>query len=308
MSVAKDTMVFASALGEFAGKLWKHGQSYLVYPAAFAAPEYREEVVSPERYGLRYELVELDAADGVKVLVYSILQRQSGRWAERTAADDDYAATRPTVFTFHGNGMNFSGQLPCAKLFYQNMRCNIVMLSYRGYGNSEGVPSEKGIQMDAQAALDYILQHPVLQRTKIILYGQSLGGAVAIDLLSRNTTKVHALIVENTFLSLPKMVRAILPVLSPFSVFCSQKWDSEKAITRIPQTVPILMLSGKADEVVPAAHMERLCEIARGPAAAGAEDNPNRVWRQFVGRRHNDTAGEVGYWTAVTDFVARMAA
>jgi dienelactone hydrolase len=69
------------------------------------------------------------------------------------------------------------------------------------YGKSNGSPSEQGIRMDAQAALDYLLEHPVSKNNKIILYGQSIGGAVAIDLASRNQANIAAVILENTFLS-----------------------------------------------------------------------------------------------------------
>lgn len=66
------------------------------------------------------------------------------------------------------------------------------MLSYRGYGRSTGEASEKGIRIDAQTALDYIKEHPVLKDTVVVLYGQSIGGAVAIDLASRNSKSVSA--------------------------------------------------------------------------------------------------------------------
>lgn len=69
----------------------------------------------------------------------------------------------------------FSHRIPIAKVFLTKMRCNVVMLSYRGYGKSEGSPSEKGIKLDAQASLDFILSHPILEKTKVFLYGQSIG-------------------------------------------------------------------------------------------------------------------------------------
>lgn len=72
------------------------------------------------------------------------------------------------------------------------------MLSYRGYGLSTGSPSEVGIRIDAQTALDYIKAHSILSETVLFAYGQSLGGAVAVDLAQRNPKHVHALIVENT--------------------------------------------------------------------------------------------------------------
>ncbi len=72
------------------------------------------------------------------------------------------------------------------------------MLSYRGYGLSTGQPSEAGIRIDAQTTLDYIKEHPILKSTILVAYGQSLGGAVAVDVTQRNPKHVHALILENT--------------------------------------------------------------------------------------------------------------
>lgn len=108
-----------------------------------------------------------------------------------------------------------------------------------------------------------------------------MGGAVAIDLASRNSTKVvfemviwilgfwkltclgqiNALILENTFTSLPSLVPHALPVLGPLSFLCHQKWDSASKIPLIPATTPILMLSGVKDEIVPKEHMRRLWEV-----------------------------------------------
>ncbi|KAF9436609.1 bem46 protein, variant, partial [Entomortierella beljakovae] len=74
------------------------------------------------------------------------------------------------------------------------------------YGLSEGFPTEKGLKIDAQTALDYIKDHPVIGKTKLVAYGQSIGGAVSIDIVAKNESKFSGLIVENTFLSLPKVI------------------------------------------------------------------------------------------------------
>jgi pimeloyl-ACP methyl ester carboxylesterase len=76
------------------------------------------------------------------------------------------------------------------------------MISYRGYGLSEGTPSEIGLQFDAQASLDYLLSRNDFDKSKIIIFGQSIGGAVSIHLASQNPDKISGIIVENTFLSI----------------------------------------------------------------------------------------------------------
>lgn len=117
-----------------------------------------------------------------------------------------------------------------------------------------------------------------------ILYGQSIGGAVSIDLASRNPEavgvighssdrrfgfspishpQIRALILENTFMTLPSLIPSALPILSPFAFLCHQKWESANKLPKIPVTTPILMLSGVQDEVVPAEHMKALWEIAK---------------------------------------------
>lgn len=96
-----------------------------------------------------------------------------------------------------------------------------------------------------------------------VLYGQSIGGAVSIDLASRNPSAIDALILENTFLSLPNLIPSALPALGPFAFLCHQKWDSASKIHQIPHMTPVLMLSGTQDEVVPRDHMLGLWELVQ---------------------------------------------
>lgn len=89
-------------------------------------------------------------------------------------------------------------------------------LSTRRYGLSEGSPSEQGIKMDSQLALDYILSHPLLEKTSVILYGQSIGGAVATALASSNPGRIKGVILENTFTSLADVAGESMPVAKPY--------------------------------------------------------------------------------------------
>jgi fermentation-respiration switch protein FrsA (DUF1100 family) len=184
------------------------------------------------------------------------------------------------------------------------------MMSYRGYGLSTGTPSEKGLRIDAQTGFDYLTTHPLFKDTPIIIYGQSIGGAVAIDLASRNFAKMDALILENTFTSLPSLVPHALPVLGPFSFLCHQKWDSASKIPLIPSTMPILMLSGVRDEIVPKDHMKRLWEAVakRGEKKKlnGSEYKTGlerAKYIEFENGRHNDTCAQPGYWSAIAEFM-----
>ncbi|KAG9311220.1 Alpha/Beta hydrolase protein [Chiua virens] len=286
-SFAKGAVATAAGVTTIGCGLLYYGQNYLIYPSAFP-PGSRTEVDVPTKFGLVYEDLPLRTEDGITLRCYMLMQRKvishthalEVDWSE-DQSNEDFAATRPTVIMFHGNGGNHGHRIPLARVFYVKMRCNVLMVSYRGYGLSEGSPSETGLCIDAQTALDYVTSHPYLQRTSVILYGQSIGGAVAIDLASRNPSKVYfliflrrrglkkllfffqiaALILENTFTNLPRLVPHALPLLSPFTFLCHQKWDSASKIVMIHKKTPILMLSGVLDEVVPREHMQELWEI-----------------------------------------------
>ena len=109
---------------------------------------------------------------------------------------------------FHGNAGNIGYRLPIAKILADELRCNVLMLQYRGYGLSSGTPNEKGLMIDAQTGLDYIRQRHELRGTRIVLYSQSLGGAVAIALAARNQKQgdIAGIVLENTFTSMRKMI------------------------------------------------------------------------------------------------------
>ena len=115
-------------------------------------------------------------------------------------------ARNVTVLMFHGNAGNIGHRLPIAKVLDEDIGCNVLLLQYRGYGLSTGTPSEKGLMIDGQTGLDYIRQRAELRNTKIVIYGQSLGGALGVWLAARNQKHVSGLILENTFLSLKKLI------------------------------------------------------------------------------------------------------
>eukprot|EP00916_Digyalum_oweni_P019718 GHVL01032907.1.p1 GENE.GHVL01032907.1~~GHVL01032907.1.p1 ORF type:complete len:201 (-),score=32.59 GHVL01032907.1:316-918(-) len=96
----------------------------------------------------------------------------------------------PTIIFFQGNAGNMGFRLSNMKLLYDNLCCNILMASYRGYSGSTGTPSEKGVYKDAEAALRYVITRGDINEDKIFLYGRSLGGAVAFHLASEHPDKL----------------------------------------------------------------------------------------------------------------------
>jgi len=259
-----------------------YGQNFLIYPSAFP-PGARENVPAPSDFSIPYTDLELTTPDNVKIKTFLLLQRPVLNMNETLVewdgpSDEEFATTRPTVLMFHGNGGNHGHRIPLGKIFFGKMRCNVLMLSYRGYGYSEGTPSEKGLQTDAQTVLDYVHAHPLLAKTQIILYGQSIGGAVAIDLAHRNPQAITALIIENTFLSLPRLIPTAMPWLGPFSFLCHEKWESYLKAPKLPPMIPVLMLGGARDDVVPRSQMQELWTIirnrGRGDDAAATRSKP----------------------------------
>jgi fermentation-respiration switch protein FrsA (DUF1100 family) len=163
------------------------------------------------------------------------------------------AVAKPiTILMFHGNAGNIGHRLPIARVLAEELSVTVLMVEYRGYGLSTGNPTEKGLAIDAQAGLEYILNRQDLRDNRIVIYGQSLGGAVSIDLVVKNKGRghIHGLILENTFLSIAKMVPNVLPAARYLTPLLHEHWRSENIISQITD-VPILFLSGLKDEIVP---------------------------------------------------------
>ncbi|TFK31593.1 Alpha/Beta hydrolase protein [Crucibulum laeve] len=300
------------SLSQFLFAILRHGQKFLVYPSAFV--DHPRDVTLPSEIGLQYEEVELRTSD--KVILRCFLMRYTSSATEDNLQNQDSTKSLPraTIIMFHGNGMNHGDTVESAEQFVQR-QYNVLTLSYRGYGHSEGSPSEKGLRIDAQTALNYVLGESSLSQTPVILYGQSPGGAVAIDLASRNPSKIHALIVENTFTSLPNVVRD-WPYVGNFSFICSQKWNSASKLPRMPTSLPILMLSGDRDEVVPKEHMHKLWDQAsircKNTGKTKRKENaayspPQKdMFKSFPYGSHASTYVQPGYWETVAEFLQTL--
>lgn len=259
-------------------------QNQLIYPASFPEGS-RTTVAKPSQYDMPFEEVTLTTPDKLRLHAYVI-----------TRDGTEESKNALTIVFLHANAGNMGHRLPIAEVFYRRFKCNVFMLSYRGYGLSEGSPSEKGMKIDAQTALNYIKTHPKLKSTKLVAYGQSIGGAVAINLVATNEDDFSGLIVENTFLSIPKLIPTVLPALRHVSFLCHQRWDSETAIVRIQDT-PLLFLSGALDELVPPSHMIALREIAE------KNNRAKIVWKLFKDGKHNDTCQKEGYFLTIAEFL-----
>lgn len=113
-----------------------------------------------------------------------------------------------TVLMFHGNAGNIGHRVPIARMFVQRMGCSVLMLEYRGYGLSTGSPDENGLMVDAQTGFEYLRKRAETRDNDIVVFGQSLGGAVSVQLVARNQKdkRLIGLVLENTFLSMRKLI------------------------------------------------------------------------------------------------------
>lgn len=313
--------VLAVSLISTAGLLYRY-QTSLIYPCSFP-PGSKAEVNTPDEYDLPYTEEELITPDSERLRIFVMLQGtklaarkpipriqavedeklpQLERKSTATQTgvtpvdtfDAELAGKRPTVLFLHANAGNMGHRLPLAAVFFKRFGCNVVMLSYRGYGFSTGSPNERGIKIDTQTALDYIRAHPSLSSTILVAYGQSIGGAVAVDLAARNPASVHALILENTFLSIPELIPHVLPPVRPFAFLCREYWNSGVTISKISSRVPTLFLSGRQDELVPPAHMDALFERCKSQV---------KVKKDFADGTHNDTCIKPKYFESIGEFL-----
>ncbi|PPQ71666.1 hypothetical protein CVT26_010585 [Gymnopilus dilepis] len=281
-------------------------QRVLVYPYAFLVGKPRR-IHNPSKFGLPYEDVILTTKDKLKLHCYLI----------RYTGDLQSERARGTVILFHGNGISHGDVLGHANLLYRR-KFNVFTLEYRGYGLNDGTPSEKGLCLDSQAAVDYILADPELSKLPIIAFGQSLGGAVAIHTAYANKDKISALIIENTFTSIPDIVKG-WPILRHIAFLCTQGWWSIDKIARLPPKLPILMLSGARDRVIPARHMKELwvasetrgkLKLKYGSVESLSDDEDElkkkeskNLFKGFPWGGHDDTCRQPQYWQSVFDFL-----
>jgi hypothetical protein len=171
------------------------------------------------------------------------------------------------------------------------VKCNVLLLEYRGYGLSQGYTSEEGLKIDAQTALDYLRARTDLSRD-VYLFGRSLGGAVAIDLAAHNPAHVTGLIIENTFTSIEALVGELMPLFGYFAFLLTHRWPSVKTIAAVH--VPTLVVSGSRDEMIPATHSQDLFDHC--PA-------PNKELKRFPDGRHMETWLCAGYFPTLAEFV-----
>jgi fermentation-respiration switch protein FrsA (DUF1100 family) len=194
----------------------------------------------------------------------------------------------PVLLWCHGNAGNITHRE--ANLL-ATAECGMAALlfDYRGYGQSEGRPSESGLYLDADAAYRYLTDERGIEPGRIVVFGRSLGAAVALDLALRQP--VAGLIMESAFENVRAMARLQVPLL-PVGPLLRCRFDSLARIGGL--TVPLLMLHGDRDRIVP---------MSQGQAVFDAAPEP-KSWHTISGAGHNDTytVGGADYFRTLRRF------
>lgn len=279
---------------------------------------------SPEQWGLPFENLMIPTEDGIQVNAWLVYQPLAT--CAKLPGGVPY-----TLLYFHGNAGNIGHRLENIRDMHDKLKVNILIVDYRGFGDSEDGtgPTQAGFMMDALAThkwlIDRIRNKPEVEVTKmseerILFFGRSIGGAVAISLMTdllRMKLDAEAgekplplpvgLVLENTFTSLKDMAMQIFPFLSFVSILLRpplvfDPWDSTGSLdflTKNHDKWCCCLLSGLQDQIVPPEQMNRLHSILK-------ERRPNVLkFFRFPHGGHNDTPtrGGADYWISFQKFM-----
>lgn len=250
----------------------------------FFRPE-RGFFVTPDQLGLAYVDVVFRARDGTGL----------HGWFVPLGTRDCPGRDPVTILFMHGVAGNISHRVENAAALHAKLQVNVFLFDYRGYGRSGGEPTEKGTYLDAEAAFETVCRRPEVDPERIILFGHSLGGAVAIELAVRLGRRVHGLIVESSFASGREVTRFLIPVMRPRMLgnAIPDFYDSQAKVGRV--RAPLLVTHGEEDSLLPLAMGEALYQAAREP----------KFFFPVPGADHRDVyqAGGPAYYERLASFV-----
>jgi len=236
---------------------------------------------TPERMGMKFEPLRIPVGSGFD-------QGELDAWWVPAAQDG-----APTVLYFHGNYRNIGNNLEHTFRLH-NMGYNVLLADYRGFGKSSGgKPSESKVYEDAEAAWQYLLGVRGVLPRQTIIYGHSLGGAIAIDLAVHHP-EAAGLITESTFTSMQAMGKLDYGFL-PIGWLLTQRFES---LQKVPELkLPVLFIHGTWDAKIPSDMAKQLYDAAPQP----------KNLMLIEGGEHNNTGGIgwIAYREAVTGFIGR---
>lgn len=221
-------------------------------------------IFHPPRYTLDSEDAQIEQdPKNEKYSVVSFQNRKGDHLVGLYFAFNRIDKTNPpkgSILYCHGNGCNITDVIHIALQLRQDLHCNVLIFDYAGYGRSGGRPSTPGILEDGRSARDWLAKHDGIDKDQVIVYGQSLGGSVAIDLAAQDGAR--ALVVESSFTSLGDMGRRMLPFL-PLNWMLKERLASVEKIGNFHN--PVFISHGKTDTVIPFSQGRRLFEAANEP-------------------------------------------
>lgn len=229
-------LIIIGAYALFAGFLFFFQSNSVYHPDTLIS-------ANPGNIGLHFENVSFETSDGVRL---------SGWFIPKENASG-------VILFCHGNAGNISNRLETIQNFHE-LGLATFIFDYRGFGQSEGKPSEHGTYSDAEAAWQYLLTERKLHPNEIIIMGRSLGGAIAARLASNHTP--GALILESTFTSVTDIAAKSYPYL-PIRLLLRFKYNTVESLRRVK--CPVLIVHSRDDEMIPFAHGQRLFETAGEP-------------------------------------------
>jgi len=232
-------LIIAGAYGAFVLFVY-FSQSSLLYLPNLPS---RDVIATPDVVGLSYEPVKILADDGVRLDGWFIPARQA----------------RGAVLFFHGNAGNISHRLDSLKIF-NDLGLDVLIFDYRGYGRSQGSPSEAGTYRDAEAAWRYLTEQRRIPARNIVLFGRSLGAAIAAYLATRHTP--GALIIESAFTSVPELAADVYPFL-PARWLSRFHYNIREYLGSVSS--PVLVVHSRDDEIIPFKHGRELFAAANEP-------------------------------------------
>jgi len=203
----------------------------------------REIIATPSQAGLPYEDIRLTAGDGPGLHGWFIPAQQP----------------RGTVLFLHGNAGNISHRIDSLQMFHR-LGYSTLIFDYRGYGNSAGTPSEASTYLDAEAAWRYLTEQRRIPSCRIVLFGESLGGAVASWLAARQ--KPAALVIASGFTSVPDLAQHFYPYL-PVRLLARIRYDTAESLRTV--AAPVLIAHSPEDEIIPFEHGQALYAAANPP-------------------------------------------
>ena len=203
----------------------------------------RQVLYNPSDINIAFEKVVLKTDDGLKLAAWYVPAEKA----------------RGTVLMCHGNGGNIAHRLDTINVLNE-MNLNCLVFDYRGYGQSQGSPSEKGTYLDAMAAWEYLTKKKGFSPKEIILFGRSLGAAVASNLAIK--TNPRSLVLESAFTSYADIGKKFYPYL-PVRLFAKFKYPTIDYVKKI--TCPVLFVHSRNDELIPFEFSLRLYDAAKEP-------------------------------------------